>query len=167
MAECYILETSIFIESLEDTTYDDDNIVSSYGFKDKSTTDTPYGGMSKQVIKTGKIPSECSIFSFESNNGMEIDEDEGISLVLVNDLSATPLVEVTPFGEIDFKLGTKESDPVYTMGIRTTTGGGTRYSVHTPAADRQQIMNWFEDNLNNTPQIRLTCYTQMPAQSKA
>ncbi len=160
METCYILEPSIFIESLGDTTYTDDNVIFSYGFKDAATVETPYGGMSKQIIKTGGTPTECTIFSFESNTGVSIDEDEGISLILVDNL--VDMNRVTPFEEIHFTLGIKESDPVYVMGTKTTTGGGERYAVPLPAANIKQVMNWFRENLNNTPQIRLKCYPTAP-----
>ncbi len=173
MSEAYILETDLFIGALEqDSNVHVDDVIFAYGFKDVSTTTIPFGGISKQITRTGGIPTEATIFQLKVNTGLAADANEGLILSFVDgiDRSVIPNVAgaaITPFAEIHMKLGT--------TGDNSPTGFadkdyfklvlvGTEYVLDAAGKDTydKELEDWFKDNLNNTPHVQLKCYPTAP-----
>ncbi len=92
----FICDTSLFVGKEENNA----GVAFRYGFKDKNSTVDSYGGVSNNIIKTGDIPSECQIFIFDCGTGVLADAEEGGRIVLVEDVTVVPQVEVVPFETI-------------------------------------------------------------------
>ena len=177
----YITETSLLVGA---SYYEEElKTPSSFGFKDKATAAEKFGGMSQQTIRTGctdgtnPIPCEAYIFNFEVVSGRADDANEGLKLVLTEDLTPGSLVQFTPFSEIivtpkSHKILIQDFDPItgdvineydYVSLIPTTVGADTFYAPvpdatgHTGRTD-QVWWNLFKENLNNQILLELKCY---------
>jgi len=175
MSECYILETDIFIEREFEMDLTDpanpvatDNIIS-YGFKDAATVapNGPFGGMSKQVVRTGDVPTEAHVFSLKCGTAWNVDANEGLKINFVETID--PLgADSTPFELIYLELpnfdhyNNESSVDDIILGL---IGGAYVPLLATSGdvqADNGRILAWFRDNLNNTPHIKLKCYPTAP-----
>ncbi len=159
----FICDTDLFIGKEEN----DAGVVFRYGFKDKSSTVESYGGLSENIIKTGGTPSECQIFTFDCGTGVLEDAEEGGRIILVNDVFIIPQVEVVPFETIYLSI------PQAKKYVLKFDRDGTQYKLidardkdNNVALDKagadEYFQTWLEDNLNNTPQVKLTCYRTAP-----
>jgi hypothetical protein len=150
----YLLETDIQIQVGETPLFLNENIIEVLGYKDPTTTaaDGPYGGLSKNMIKTGGTPSELKIFLLDVVTGSRPDAEEGLRLVLLDDAGNRQ----TPFEVIYIKLGTTVGDEEYMAEIV-----GDMYRVSN-SNHNVIIENFFKDNINNTPAIELRAYPTAP-----
>lgn len=174
MAEkMYILETDVLIGALQQDSNDHvEGVIFSYGFKDVSTTTIPFGGISKQVVKTGGVPTEATVFQLKVNTGLAADDNEGLLLTLVDsiDRSVVPNVAgpaVVPFEVIHLYMqwGTNGAPSGFAdLEYFTLVNDGTDYMLDAAGKDTydNEILNWFRDNLNNIPHITLKCYPTAP-----
>ncbi len=163
MSECYILETDLFVGVEEN----DANVAFRYGFKDKSSTVESYGGISKNTIKTGGVPTECKIFAFDCGTGILADAEEGGRIILVEDLTVVPPVEVAIFETIYMSIVSVNN---YVLKFDRD---GTQYKLIDARDNANNVVldkdgadeyfqKWLENNLNNTPPVKLKCYPTAP-----
>ena len=150
----FLLETSIQIQPANTPIYETEGLIEVLGYKDPTTTatDGPYGGLSKNMIRTGGTPSELKIFLLDCVTGARPDSIEGVRLVLVDAAGDRQ----TPFEKIYLKAGTTAGSPEYILTVdvdQYTCADGT---------SNVQIEKYFRQNINNTPAIELRAYLADP-----
>jgi len=163
MSEVYMLETDLFVGKEEN----DAGVIFRYGFKDKNSTVESYGGISKNRVRTGGVPTECQVFAFDCGTGVLADAEEGGRIILVEDVTIVPPVEVAIFETIYMSITQVDK---YVLKFDRD---GTQYKL-IDARDKEDnvvldkdgadeyFQTWLENNLNNTPHVKLTCYPTAP-----
>ncbi len=177
----YILETNLLIGA--DYYEPELKTAAAYGYKSKLTTATSFGGLDKDIIRTGcedgsgaTIPCEAIIFNLEVATGRAHDTNEGFKLILIEPGHSG--IRLQPFSKIIMtpkrpKIEINNYDPNTGDIISTfdsinlekrTVGSDKYYAVvpnsstgHTGRID-QVLLNLFRENLGNQITLEFKCY---------